>query len=496
MTTVLQFQRLGSSNAPNRRARVFSNMIPITHRPSHGLATASNGTDTWANSRIMQIATADAEGLALSYANYYDGNKVLVTSLSLTVSAAIEYNGVTYPVFFNGSRTVNIFAGGLGVTSTPVGIKINKGDTYWVRTLVTVPSGQAWPHMLTSRAGSGEGCVRGSGTVSDRTLTGTITASSEGVYTAQAVLADAVSVNNIPTALPVVGNIGDSISWGQGEAAPETDKGFMKRAMTTLNLAEVRMDRDGGRLFDFISVTGNGGSSYRGTLIPACSTVVCSDGVNDLNQGRTLAQLQADSLTLWSWAAGAGARVFQTTLTPWVTSTDSVTTVANQTVTSWEASRTAYNDWLRAGAPIDPVARTAVLAGTAGALVAGSWTHPLYGIFDIADSLETARNSGRWKVPGVVGTATTTNGSAVLTNVVATSGIFANDLVVVGTGIPAQTAIISGGGTSSLTMSANATASASNVALTTSYSVDGIHPGPAGHAIAGAVLSADPTLFV
>lgn len=63
------------------------------------------------------------------------------------------------------------------------------------------------------------------------------------------------------------------------------------------------------------------------------------------------------------------------------------------------------------------------------------------------------------------GTATTTNGSPNLTLVTPTTG-WVNGMVVTGTGIPAGTRILSGAGTATMVMSANATASAAGVAIT------------------------------
>src|SRR4051812_3612276 len=63
------------------------------------------------------------------------------------------------------------------------------------------------------------------------------------------------------------------------------------------------------------------------------------------------------------------------------------------------------------------------------------------------------------------GTATTTSGSANLTAVTPTSN-WANGMTVKGTGIPAGTTIVSGAGTATMVMSANATASGTLVAVT------------------------------
>jgi lysophospholipase L1-like esterase len=68
-----------------------------------------------------------------------------------------------------------------------------------------------------------------------------------------------------------------------------------------------------------------------------------------------------------------GLPVFQNTITPSTTSTDSWATTGNQTPESSNAVRVQVNDWIR------------------------TVPSPLSGYFEIADLAETARNSGIWK---------------------------------------------------------------------------------------------------
>jgi lysophospholipase L1-like esterase len=143
-------------------------------------------------------------------------------------------------------------------------------------------------------------------------------------------------------------------------------------------------------------------------LISKASNLVFSLGINDINNNRTLAQLQADLLTLWTMQASQGKRVFQLTITPITTSTDYFQTLANQTPTNAQTVRVGFNDWLRDGAPI--VSGVAVAVGTSGAVrakyltgdtvtSASSGNHPLYGAVEFADTVESSRNSGKWKAP-------------------------------------------------------------------------------------------------
>lgn len=126
-------------------------------------------------------------------------------------------------------------------------------------------------------------------------------------------------------------------------------------------------------------------------------------GTNDF-ASRTLAQLQADQLAICSSVQTRGGRAIVATLFPKTTTTDSWTTSANQTVTANEAIRTGYNDWVRAGCPI--VAGVAVAAGTAGALLAGSSSHPVWSTINPCVYVEANAanaltvNGGRWLATG------------------------------------------------------------------------------------------------
>lgn len=154
------------------------------------------------------------------------------------------------------------------------------------------------------------------------------------------------------------------------------------------------------------------------------STAICEYGRNDLGDGRTLSQLQANLLTIWSQQSAYGQRVIQTTITPHTTSTDAWATTNNQTVVNAtvEARRVQLNDWLRAGAPT--VGGVAVAPGTGGALLAGQGGHPLYTYWEIADLAESARNSGIWKAGYTSdGLHPTTTGINALATGVATSDI-------------------------------------------------------------------------
>jgi lysophospholipase L1-like esterase len=139
---------------------------------------------------------------------------------------------------------------------------------------------------------------------------------------------------------------------------------------------------------------------YRLNLINGCTDVITNMGVNDLVAAASVATVEQNMSTLWQNLSKFGARVWQTTITPKTSSTDTWATTGNQTAFANNSNRTTVNDWIRAGAPLN-ASLAPVAIGTAGALLAGSSGHPLTGYFETADQVETARNSGIWKVGSV-----------------------------------------------------------------------------------------------
>jgi len=85
--------------------------------------------------------------------------------------------------------------------------------------------------------------------------------------------------------------------------------------------------------------------------------------------------VQANLQRVWAlWPNPAS--IFQTTMEPYTTSTDSWATTTNQTVTPEESVRTAVNTWIR-GMPFG-----------------------VKGFFEIAGQVETSQDSGKWDTNG------------------------------------------------------------------------------------------------
>jgi lysophospholipase L1-like esterase len=447
-------------------------------------------TDTFREGRKRHRMTTDFSGIRLVYllssAQDVDptGNVYIRAGVETATSGRL-------PVFFAGSRDGKGEPGSL-LISDVVPLDGAAGDFIFSVTLATAGgpasapvAGTTIPLNWTTVTANSEGGSNGTGVPTDRTLTGTVSSTQLAILAPNAVLATGVRA-----AVPSVAVIGDSIAMGQGDATILTDGGFIVRALDAAVKPYVRVAKGSELGQNFVAYST---SRRRRQMLQWATHAIVEYGTNDIFGGRTLAQTQADLLSIWFTMWRRNAQVWQTTISPRTTSTDSWTTTGNQSKNTapQDATRVTLNAWIRAGAPIDPSTKAAVTVGTSGALLAGSSLHPLAGYFEVADVIESARDSGLWKVPAVSGTGDT-NTSVSVTNTTGFTSAHVG-LVLVGTGIPAG-AVITGVAGSTVTISAAATATATGVALTTAHTGDGVHPAPAMHALMAAAV--DTTRFV
>lgn len=153
------------------------------------------------------------------------------------------------------------------------------------------------------------------------------------------------------------------------------------------------------------STIANGDAALTG-LLDHFTHALDQYGFNDLSS-EAVTKTMADKLATWDWlhAQNAALSITACTVTPSASSTDGYATLANQTASAGTTyggltrhqRATAYNGWIRDGAPI--------LAGVAApgttdpaALRAGDSGHPLAGWLEVADTVESSRDSGIFRV--------------------------------------------------------------------------------------------------
>lgn len=445
------------------------------------------------------IATASSD-LRVTYGNTYTAVAAQPyidadNPNTITIRAAIEVGngGTIYPLTFNGRRDAAIDGGGFA-TSDPLPIEVPAGQVIYHRVYVT---GTGWYANRVAFVSGYGGFTSGS----DLTSAGSAAiADSSGNYYGP----HAVTGTPAPGAdRAQVFIAGDSITAGQGDPAGlagvrvsggvlTAGGGWVPRALAG-KVGFINTSIPSDRTVNYVAAAGH---FRRARLLGAASHVICAYGRNDLPI-TSLAALKANLVTAWKFLGQRGAKVYQTTITPQNSSTDGWTSITGQSIatpTTVEAARVDLNTWLRAGAPVDG-SLVPVAVGTAGALVAGTAGHPLSvwsptsPIIELADVVETARNSGIWKVgnPAAVTDGAMTSGSNVLTSA---SGPFTAAMAAAGAGYYVNVPGAGAGGASltslitgytsptqvTIANNASATVAGTAVKIGQSPALDGLHP--------------------
>jgi len=115
-------------------------------------------------------------------------------------------------------------------------------------------------------------------------------------------------------------------------------------------------------------------NAKRMSLAKYCKTSILMVGINDVNNGRTAAQIIADYKTICDTLKSNGiTKVYITTISPMTTSTDGWQTLANQTlVAGIQTVRQSVNSQLRSGA-LDGYATVIDVAATTENATTGKW---------------------------------------------------------------------------------------------------------------------------
>lgn len=370
-------------------------------------------------SRTRHALIGSPTDLRLAYANITpdpNGNGEDPTT-TITVKAAVEFisdaNTKVYPVTFRGQLVGTIDPGGV-LTSDPIGFDVraqNSGTYVYVRTYATVPSGNL-PRTHQTSTSRNEGSVTG-----DLTATGSaaITASNGLAYGPTAI------VGSPATDIPQIAVVGDSRLCGYGESFVELD--YVSRALND-QYAYQRIALNGDRPFFFQYPQGH---YRRMPWINGSTHGICNYGINDIIVGGSTlwSQVAQNAVGVWKVVTQRVAKLYQTTLEPVSTSTDSWATTTNQTTHSGNAARTGFNDWLRDGAPMLNGTYVAAGSNATGTVRAGQAGHPLVGVIEVADLAESARNSGLWKPNYTVdGTHASTTGNTAMAAAIIPAALF------------------------------------------------------------------------
>lgn len=488
VTRANQDRRLTALEGSGGALGVF-NGLPVIADRGYGPGRYQTAGSTNVNARIKHTLACDVSEIRLVFHNWNGAvNGEAAGSNALAITAGIEIAGTTFPVTFRGVLAPTLDIDGI-LVSDPIPCDGVLGDTIFSRVHAVGATVRA------TRFTDGTGGEGTNASATDQSLTGTISGSGNA-YSPAAIIG--IPARGAAQKWGVV--VGDSLPSGQGD---DPNNSYLKRAFATASVPFLDVARQSETLVLGMA-TLSGSKRRRQLSSPAPIAFIGSYADNDIATGTTLAATQALFLTVAYVYANRNARaarkgaVLTHTLLPRTTSSDSFQTTANQTVVTGEAVRLLYNAWIRDGAPIDATTKVAAAVGaTSNVLRAGASGHPLAslavpgtaellkGYVEIADVAESARDSGKWKVLNLTGTATTTSATKNLTLVSNLS--IQNGDSIIGTGIPANAYVISGGGTATLVIDQNATASAA-VSIFAAHTTDGTHPGSRMHQLMAAAI--------
>jgi lysophospholipase L1-like esterase len=357
-------------------------------------AASNKGLMARSHHRAVGAITEIAMVLPNWYVDRANGKFELPNDGDIQFTATIEYPaGVFNRLRFTGANR-EACQGGTVLVSDFLGLAIPDNAEFWTNVWMQATTSIVFYSASTGQvSANGEKATVNTVSVTDYTGGG-------GANTAQVYGFWPLALLG-RTANKAAAIVGDSIAEGLNDTADATDAvGSVARSIS--GASYINLSQSGDRLeLALLS------SARRLAVLPFTRNAICAMGVNDIGSARTLAAIKLDMVARWTEAKAmlSGAqRVFQTTITPSVTSSDSYATTANQTAaanfsTGGAGTRELLNDWLRDGAPLINGAPAAIGA-TTGSIRAGNADHPLYQVIEFADVVESARNSGKWKVDG------------------------------------------------------------------------------------------------
>jgi hypothetical protein len=320
-------------------------------------AMAGSGSAQTETSYFAMYTTDDVSDLQVGFTNPTNG-------IETRIKAAIDIGGIIYKLHFNGNRFATVSTGGVLFTD-PLGFFIAKGTLVKVRTFADAGTG------LQLRANRTNFDTGGGGSTASSDLADSGAIGDQGTCN---IFGPSLLIGKCSN--PAVLVLGDSIA--NGSSGFEDEGGWPVRAFGT------SIARNSGNNANVLNLGISAGKAtmlkdadryWRGQLYKYCDIAICNFGANDVNQtSDTIATISANLLSLWNDLSRRGLKVWQGTITPVTTSTDSWATTGNQTAIK-QATFAGLNNYIR------------------------TTPSPLTGYIEIADTVMTARDSGIWKAP-------------------------------------------------------------------------------------------------
>lgn len=320
--------------------------------------------------RRADFARDEITSLQLVYGNFYTTpSGEAAPGAARTITADIEYPaGVYTRVKFGAANSISIADGAAQAVSDPVAIAIPKGAQFWVNTYQQCSAGIIFLSSFMSSSLLGDRNALGAADGTMTNWSGSVGGASFGpnaiIATTREKSASIVSDSRSQN----VGGTASACIYG-GNLSPS-----LAPFMAVLDLSRGSQSAQ--------TVAGSG-FDKRKTYLQYCSHGVLGLGINDIIGGRNDTDITNDRQTIRGYAP---LMWFETTLEPRSTSTDSWATLNNQTTSSGNGNRVNFNNRVR--------------AGNVGFM----------GYFELADAVESYRDSGIFKAPPMVPRAITADG--------------------------------------------------------------------------------------
>lgn len=156
------------------------------------------------------------------------------------------------------------------------------------------------------------------------------------------IVADSIGQGQDDIFVPSGSLAGSGDAYGNGGAA--------ERAMGIRNIPYINIAKPGSTAAEWAT----SGYAVRrfGSYLPYCNKGYLALGINDIVTADTAATTIAALTTIYNFMRASLSRVIVATITPTTTSSDGWTTLAGQTVHSYEQKRLDINTWIRSGAVI------------------------------------------------------------------------------------------------------------------------------------------------
>lgn len=295
-----------------------------------------HATSTRTMSQTRHFARDSITSLKVMASNWWLNGTTVITEAApgatMSVTASVSLDGTTWTQFTWAGGGTGTVADGGDLVSDALVFSIPRGTTFFIRMWKSCAAG-----IIHCEA-------QGDPTSGEQLLINTTAADSTagGAFTGNANF-----FTGGPTA--IIGTttrksvliLGDSISYGFDDDFSPSASGDLGKIAPSIGsrYGYIMGARNSDAAVDFLA------SGTRRTALAAyVSHVVAAYGRNDLDDGRTPAQFQADVasiVTLFS------VPVLWDTITPRSASTDGWVTVVNQTTAGSNTSRSIINTWLR-----------------------------------------------------------------------------------------------------------------------------------------------------